>query len=86
MCPRRLYSFCPRDAMLARLLAMALCLSVCLSVCMSVTSRCSVERDELINLVFWHVGFCRHILPTLCFKETQVSTKTRVLRPSVTFS
>jgi len=41
-----LYGFYPRDAMVARLLAMALCLSV------SVTSRCSVETDERIELVF----------------------------------
>ena len=38
----------PRDAMLARVLAVAMCLSVCLSV----TSRCSVKREEGINLVF----------------------------------
>jgi len=34
--------------MLAPVLAMALCLSVCLSV----TSRCSVEMDRRIELVF----------------------------------
>jgi len=43
-----LLHFYPRDAMLARVLAMALCL--CLSV--SVTSRCSIETDERIGLVF----------------------------------
>jgi len=47
----------PRDAMLARVLAiMALYLSVCLSVCLclflSVTSRCSIETDERIELMF----------------------------------
>jgi len=36
--------------MLVRVLAMALCLSVC--VCLSVTTRCSIKRDEQINLVF----------------------------------
>jgi len=35
--------FYPRDAMLARVLAMALCLSV--------TSPCSIETDEQIELV-----------------------------------
>ena len=47
-------TFFPRDAMLARVLAMGLCmrLSVCLSVCLSVTSRCSIERGERINLFF----------------------------------
>jgi len=45
-------NFHPRDAMLAHVLAMALypCLSV--SVCLSVTSRCSINRDEWINVVF----------------------------------
>jgi len=38
--------FFPRDAMLARVLAMALCLSVCLSV----TSGCSIETDERVEL------------------------------------
>ena len=33
--------------MLARVLAMALCLCICL-----VTSRCSIKRDERINLLF----------------------------------
>jgi len=46
-CVRSAQSFYPCDAMLARVLAMALCLSVS----MSVTSRCSVETDELIGLV-----------------------------------
>jgi len=42
------FHFCPRDAMLARVLAIALCLSVSVSV----TSRCSIETDERIGLVF----------------------------------
>ena len=42
----RFSSFYPRDAMLARVLATALCLSV------SVTSWCSVETVERIELVF----------------------------------
>ena len=43
-------TFFPRDAMLARVLAMGLCMR--LSVCLSVTSRCSIERGERINLFF----------------------------------
>jgi len=35
--------------MLARILAVAL---VFVSVCLSVTSRCSIRRDERINVVF----------------------------------
>ena len=42
--------FYPHDAMLARIVAMALCL--CLSVSVSLTSRCSVEMDGRIKLVF----------------------------------
>jgi len=38
----------PRVAVLARVLAVALCPSVC----PSVTSRCSVEMDERIDLVY----------------------------------
>jgi len=38
-----IWSYFPRDAMLARVPAMALCLSV--------TSRCSIERDERIGLI-----------------------------------
>ena len=46
--------FYPRDAVLARvlLLATSLCPSVCLCPFLSVTSRCSIKRDERINLVF----------------------------------
>ena len=64
----------PRDAMLAQLLGMALCLSL--------TSRCSIKRDERISLFL----ACRPLStsPTLCFKETRVCTKMRVL-PSGTF-
>ena len=40
------FNFYPRDAMLARVLAMTLCPSV------SVTSRCSIEMDGQIELVF----------------------------------
>jgi len=44
------FHFCPRDAMLARVLVLAMAL--CLSVSVSVTSRCSIETDERIGLVF----------------------------------
>jgi len=57
--------------MLARVLAMA---GVRVRVCLSVTSRCFIEREERINLVF----FARRLLstsPTLCFKEIQASAK-----------
>jgi len=46
--------------MLARVLAVARCLSVRL--CLSVTSRCSVETDTRIDLIFWHGGFFRSVL------------------------
>jgi len=50
-----------RDAMLARVLAMALRLTVSVSV----TSRCSVETDERIELVFgMEVSF--HLSYTAC--------------------
>ena len=57
-------NFYARDATVARVLAMALCLSVsvCLSVCLSVTSRCSVKRNERINLVFGMEAFFRPVL------------------------
>jgi len=42
--------------MLARVLAMALCVSVCL--CLSVTSRCSIEMDGWIELVFGRWASC----------------------------
>jgi len=38
--------------MLARVLAMTLCPSVSVSVRLSVTSRCSIEMDGQIELVF----------------------------------
>jgi len=41
-----IHFYYPRDAVLSPLLAVALCLFV------SVTSRCSVESNEWINLVF----------------------------------
>ena len=41
-----IHFYYPRDAVLSPLLAVALCLFV------SVTSRCSVKRNEWINLVF----------------------------------
>ena len=44
--------FYSRDAMLARVLAMTLCPSVSVSVRLSVTSRCSIEMDGQIELVF----------------------------------
>jgi len=53
------------------------------SVSMFVTSQCSIDMDEQTDLVL-----ARRILstsPTLCCKEIQVSTKTRIL-PSGTFS
>jgi len=53
-------NFYARDATVARVLAMALCLSV--SVCLSVTSRCSVKRNERINLVFGMEAFFRPVL------------------------
>ena len=49
--------------------------SVCSSV--SVTSRCSIESDERIDVVIAYRLFSTS--PTLCCKEIQVSTKTRVL-------
>jgi len=55
-----LEGFHPRDAMLARVLAMARCHSVCLSVrlCLSVTSRCSIKKNERINLFLtWRLFF-----------------------------
>jgi len=54
------------DAMLVWIITMCLCLSF--------TSRCSVKRDERINLVFG-----MEVCPTLCFKEIEVSTKIRLL-------
>ena len=48
--PGRARSLMTTAAVLARVIAMALCLSVCLSV--SVTSRCSIERDGWIELIF----------------------------------
>jgi len=50
--------------------------SVSVSVCLLVTSRCSIKRDERINLVL-----ARGLLstsPIHCFKDIQVSTKIRV--------
>jgi len=46
--------------------------------CLSVTSRCSIKRDEQINL-----GFGSGLLstsPTLCFKEIQLSLSTARFR------
>ena len=42
------FRFYPRDAMLAR----ALAIWPCVCVCLSVTSRCSIEMDGRIELVF----------------------------------
>ena len=55
--------------------------SVCLSICRSVTTRCSIKRDERVNLVLAWMFFptSRRSRPTLCFKEIRVSTKIRVL-------
>jgi len=49
----------------------------CVRVCPPVTSRCSVKSDEWIN-VFLAWGFLS-TSHTLCFKESQVFTKIRVL-------
>jgi len=65
--------------MLVWVLAMAL--RPCL--CPSVTSRCSVETGGQNSLVFG-VGLLL-ICPTLCFKESQVSTKIRVLSSGTFF-
>jgi len=60
----------PACHMLARV-AMALCL------CLSVTSRCSIETDERIELVLaWDLS---STYPTLCYKEIRISSKIRVL-------
>jgi len=68
---RSIMIFYPRDAMLARVLAMALCPSVCRR--LSVTSRCSIKRDERINLVLaWRL---LSTSPILYFKEIRVSAK-----------
>jgi len=70
----------PHDVMLAWILAMALCL--CLSV--PVTSRCYIERDEWIKLVFG-TGVSPAASPVLCLKEIQVSTNMRVLPSGTLF-
>jgi len=80
-----LKGFHPRDAMLPRVLAIARCHSVCLSVrlCLSVISRCSIKRNERINLFLAWRLFSTSL--TRCFKEIQISTKIRVI-PAGTFS
>ena len=77
-------SFYPRDAVPARVLAMALCpcLCLCLSVCPSQVGVLSKGMDVLI--CFLALGLLL-TSPTLCFKETRVSTKIRVFS-SGTFS
>ena len=55
-----------------------------MALCLSVTSRRSIQRNERINLVFWHGGSFS-TSPTLWFKEIRLSTKIRVL-PFGTFS
>jgi len=68
--------------MLARVLAVARCLSVRL--CLSVTSRCSIETDTRIDLIF----LARRLLsfgPTPCFKKIQVPTKIRALPSGIFF-
>ena len=69
--------FYPRDAILARVLAVALwpCLSVCLSVCHKSVFCQKGWADEYAS---WHEGFFRPCA-TLCFKETQASTKITIL-------
>jgi len=55
--------------------------SVCLSVCLSVTSRCSIETAERIELAL--IRELRSTGPALCLKEILVYPKIRVL-PSET--
>jgi len=52
-----MHRFYPRDVMLARVYYSRGPVSVCLSVCLSVTSRCSIKRDERIDLVFGMEAF-----------------------------
>jgi len=63
----------------------ALCpsVSVCLSVCLSVTSRCSIETTERIELVFGTE--LPSAFATLGYKEIRISRKTTIL-PSGTLS
>ena len=77
-------SFYPRDAVPARVLAMALCpcLCLCLSVCPSQVGVLSKGMDVLI--CFLALGLLL-TSPTLCCKETRVSTKIRAFS-SGTFS
>ena len=44
--------FYPRDAMLARVLAIDLCLCLSVCLCMSATSRCSINMDGRMELIF----------------------------------
>jgi len=63
----------------SRFLVMARCLSVCLSLCVCHKSVfCRTGRTNRVG--FWRGSF----LPTLRFKDIQISTKIRVL-PSGTF-
>ena len=72
----------PRDAMLAWELATALYPCPCLSVCLSQVGVLSKRMDGIIW--FWACGLLS-TSPTLCFKETEVSTNIRVL-PTGTLS
>ena len=60
-CTQLLRALLPRDAMHPRFRGTSHGpVSIC--VCPSVTSRCSIETDERIELVFWHVSFFPPVL------------------------
>ena len=67
-CVSVIITFYQLDAMLVRVL------------CLSVTSLCSIETDERIELVFDILALQLHsTYPTLCDKEVHVPSKIRVL-------
>jgi len=76
------HSFYPRDAMLARVLAWP---GVCLSVCLSITSRCSVETDGRIELVFGMKASLDLTHTHTVFNKIQVTPKIRVLPSGTLF-
>jgi len=55
-----------------------LAMGLCLSVCLSVTSRCSIETDERIELLLC-VCELPSTRPTLCKNEIRLSPKIRAL-------
>jgi len=65
--------------MLAWILQLWPCVCLCLRLCLSVTSQCSIEMDESIELVLACRLLSTYIYPTLRCKKIQVSTKMRVL-------